>query len=405
MDDKEIVAFAWSFFKKDKVRSLLTVIGIIIGIATISLVMGTSEGILKDVEKQFETFGNDKLIIVPHSPKQGLSLAGAGRRVSNKLYKGDVKAIEGIDGIKSISYLIWNRATVEFKKDKIDSAVYGINGDVIFKQWEDYLRLKEGRFLRNNDGFTAVLAYKAANELFEKPVKIGDKIKINGYEFRVVGILEKIGTGFSQTDDQAIYIPIDKARIVFGNALVKDEVSFITVEVSDENLVDKVKKEIEIKIAKKHKVKLDDRDFTVISSKYIKETTDSILGTLAIASMAIAAIASIIGGIGISNTMFTSVLEKKREIGIMRALGMKRVEALKLFIAESAIIGVIGSFIGIALSYVLGFIFILIKIPFSFNIMVVLFSIFYGIFVGVVSGVIPAREATKISPIEAITYG
>ncbi len=405
MKRKEMIELSFSFFKKDKARSIMTVIGIIIGITTITLVFGVSEGLLKNVEEQFSSFGNDKIIVLPYSSSSGMKLTGFGRRVGNKLYEGDAKAIKGINGVKSVSYLVWNRATVEFKKDKVDAAIYGINGDIIFKQWQDYLKIKEGRVLRNNDGYSVVLAYEAANELFSKKVKVGDRIKINGIEFRVVGILEKVGTGFSQTDDQAIYIPIDKARKIFGNLLLKDEVSFITIEASNEDLVESIKEEIERIIARRHSVPLDDKDFTVVTSKYVKETTNSILSTLSLASIVIAAIASIIGGIGISNTMFTSVMEKKKEIGIMRALGAKKRDVLLLFITESAIIGGIGSAIGLALSTVIGIILIMLKIPYSFNIGVYILSIIYGMAIGIIAGIIPAKNATNISPIEAMTYG
>ena len=405
MKIKDITNFSIDFFKKDKTRSLMTVIGIIIGITTITLVFGISEGILKDIEKQFEAFGNDKMMIFPYASKNGVQLSGFGRRVSNKLYEGDAKAIENIEGVKSVSYITWNRATVEFKKDRIDAAVYGINGETLFEQWKDYMKLEKGRPLKNNDGYNAVLAYEAANNLFSKKVKVGDKIKINDYEFRVIGILEKIGTGFSKTDDQAIYIPIDKARRIFGDLMLKNEVSFITVEVYDENRVEEIKDRIERAIAKKHGVPLDDKDFTILTSKYIKETTNSILSTLSLATMVIAAIASIIGGIGISNTMFTSVAEKRREIGIMRALGARKNDILFLFLVESAIIGGIGSIIGMLISMIIGTLLLVFGIPYSFNITVYFLSLIYGISVGMVAGFIPAKEATNVSPIEAITYG
>ena len=142
-----------------------------------------------------------------------------------------------------------------------------------------------------------------------------------------------------------------------------------------------------------------------MTSKYIKETTNSILSTLSLATIVIAAIASIIGGIGISNTMFTSVAEKRREIGIMRALGARKNDILILFLVESAIIGGIGSIIGMLISIIIGVLLIFFGIPYSFNIVVYILSLVYGIGVGMIAGFIPAKEATNVSPIEAITYG
>ena len=401
MKNKDMLRFALAMFSKDKLRSLITIIGIIIGITTISLVIGISEGIINEVEKEFEAFGNDIIIITPY---EEVDLQGFGRTVSNKLYDEDVKEIERVRGVKSISSMLINRANVEFKKQRIETAVHGVDGDTIIKQWDNYLEIEKGRFLRENEGYSVVLGNDAANEFFRKKIKVGDKIRINGVEFRVVGILKKIGGSFSQTDDQAIYIPIDKAREIFKGLVLENEISFITVEVEDENRVDEVSKAIEKRLARRHGVSIEDKDFTLITSKYFKELTGSILSVLSLASIVIAALASIIGGIGISNTMFTSVAEKKKEIGIFRALGMKRKEVMKLFLFESSIIGGSGSIIGIIASVVIGAILLFLGVPYNFNILVYILSVIYGVSVGVIAGLIPAKESTKISPIEAITY-
>ncbi len=404
MKDKEIAKMALTFFKKDKTRAVLTVIGVIIGIFMILLVTGIGEGIVQNTKKEFESFGNDKLFVVPVSEKD-FSFAGAGRRVTNKLYKEDVDAIKNIKGIKRISYMVWNRARVEFKGEGLDISVYGVNGRAMFDQWKDYFKIKEGRILRDNDGYSAVIGYDVAYELFDKDIKVGDKININGKEFRVVGILEKVGNSFSQTDDQSIMINIDKAREIFGDLLLKNEVSYISIQVEDENKVEEIKKAVEAKIARKHKVSLDDKDFTVLTSKYIKEQTNSILSLVSLSSIIIAGISSIIGALGISNTMFTSVAEKRRIIGIMRAIGMKRRDVVKLFIAESAIIGGIGGLIGIGLSLTIGYLLTMFNVPFVVNPIVLFLTFLYGIAVGIIAGLIPSLESTKITPIEAISYG
>lgn len=403
MRAKDTLRLAARSVRRDKIRTALTVIGVIIGIFIIVLVIGIANGAIASVEEEFKSFGNDKLFVVAMPEKAMLNPLASGRGVMGKLYKKDVNALKGIPYIDAVAYAVWQRARVEFKKESVDASVYAVSGAKMFQMWDDYFKLKEGRFLKDNDGYSVLLGHDAAYELFSKEVRVGDRIKINGVEFRVVGVLKKIGTALSQTDDQAIYIPYSKAREVFGNSIAKDEVSFIVIDTTEEK-VDEVKKAVEERIARSHKVKLSDKDFSVITSAYIRELTSSILNLLYTASIAVTAIASVVGGIGISNTMFTSVVEKKREIGIMKAVGAKNKDIVKLFLAESAIIGGIGSLAGLVGALIVGFGLRLLGIPFQPSISVALLSLLYGIAIGVIAGIIPAKQATKVPPVEAMRY-
>ena len=402
MKFKEKLFMALNFFSRDKTRSALTLIGIVVGILTILLIVGVGKGLLKSVEKTFESFGKDKLFVIPSQKGKAFNPLSIGRAGLTKLYKSDVKSIERIKGVKSVSYYVWARARVVFKDKAVETSVYGVSGEEAFEQWEGYLKLEKGRFLKDNDGFSCVLGNDVANELFKENIRINDKLEIAGKKFRVVGILEKLGSAFSKTDDQAIYIPERQFRELFSSLLSKDEVSFIVIQASEENLVDSLKKKVEDVLRRRHKVKKGEEDFTVVTAEYIKELTGGILNTLYISTIILASIASFISGLGIANTLYTSVVEKTKEIGILKALGMKNKDVVSLFIIESALFGLLGGGIGMALAFLIGLLLSLFGIKVVFDGFTIAIALLYSIAVGVISGYIPAKSSTSISPIEAM---
>ncbi len=396
-----LLSLSYKFFVKNRLRSYLTVLGVIIGVSTILVVSSISEGLVKDVEKEFEGFGRDKLIVVPYSELS----PSFGRRIGNKLFESDVEEIENIEGVKSISYAVWARATIEYEGKAVDTAVYGVNGKTMFEQWKDYFKIREGRLLKDKEGFSALLAYNIAEKIFGKSVEVGKNIKINGIEFRVVGTLEKFPGQFSSTDDDAVYVPLEKARLVFGDLLLKDEINFIVVEAVDENRVEELKEKIETRLSRKRNVPIEDKPFSVITYSYIIEQTSIVLGLVYTIGIIISSISLFVGGIGIVNVIYSSVVEKKKEIGIMRALGMTKGEVKFVFLFESMLIGVFGSILALMLTILIGIISYYVEIPFSFNPLTLISGIIYGVGVGLISGYLPAKEALKITPMEAVKYG
>ena len=258
--------------------------------------------------------------------------------------------------------------------------------------------------MRKGDKYRAVIGYEVAKgNLFSKEVNIRDKLIIKGKEFRVVGILKKIG---SKIDDTTVVIPIDIARELFG---LGSEYSMISAKVKEGENPSEVAEEIKKELRRERGLKEGEEDFTVQTMEDIRRRFSSVLGIVSVVLIGIAAISLLVGGIGIMNTMYTAVLERTRDIGIMKAIGAKDRDILIIFLFESGFIGlvggIIGCFLGIFLALAItqfasnmGFGFLEAKI----SVELILFAIVFSFAIGAISGILPAIRASKLQPVEAL---
>lgn len=213
-----------------------------------------------------------------------------------------------------------------------------------FDQYANYMKIEDGRLFRDGEKHVVVLGNDAANVIFGKrKVSVGNIVRVNDIDYRVVGIMEKIGTSLSQQDDSSIMVPYDDGAELFGNQLSKNEVYVISVEASEGADIDEIKDGIEKKLISYHKVAPDKKDFSVITSDFIQETVGTILTMLSAFLLLITLVASVVGAIGIANTMFMSVLERTREIGVLKAIGATEKDITMIFLIESGIIGIVGA--------------------------------------------------------------
>jgi putative ABC transport system permease protein len=321
-----------------------------------------------------------------------------------KLYQRDVDSVESITGIKSVAKCIYGRTSFGFRDKEITTVIYGID-EAFFEQWENYITLESGRYYTDNEQRVVVLGYTAAKETFGKDeISVGNTVTINGNDYRVIGILKEIGTSMSAQDDSSIYIPFEDAEDEFASQLSKDEVQMISIQLADGYTSDDVQDQIEEKIAANHKLRVDDKDFIVISSDYINETIGMLLGTLGVFLLFITLIATFVGGIGIMNTMLMGVLERVREIGILKALGATEATILSIFLFESGIIGFIGGVIGLVIGLTLLFVAGEFGVPYWVRLRIFAFAFIFSTVVGIIAGIIPARQAAKMDPVEALRY-
>ncbi|UCG95780.1 MAG: ABC transporter permease [archaeon] len=383
-----------------KLRTALTLLGIIIGIGAITSMITLGDALESSVREQFEQIGTDKIIITPGSPT---SVGFSGAIGTESLGENDVKTIERINGVETTFGVFSKTAKLRLGKEETYSSIWawdmGKAGD-LFSDMQGY-EIEEGRDIKEGDRYAAVIGYLAKTRLFEKDIEVRDKLEINGKNFRVVGLLEKIG---NPVDDMSILIPLDGAREAFNDT---DEFSMIFVDARDEVDVDKISEKIKDELEDERGAE----DFKVQTFGDILEMANTILNMLQLVFIGIAAISLIVGGIGIMNIMLMTVMERTKEIGIMKATGATNRIVLLLFLGEAAIVGLLGGIVGYCVGLVGSFIVAqyageMVGIPINILFSPELFggTLVFSVFVGMVSGAYPARRAAGLDPVDALRY-
>ncbi len=389
--------------RRRKLRSWLTLIGIIIGIAAVVSLITLGQGLENAISKQFQALGDDKIFIMP---KGGLWGMGS----SEQLTEDDLDVISGTLGVKLATGMGYAFAQFDFN----DKVHYGFVSGISTSPEERALvgeaqtwKVREGRMLDRGDKFKIVLGHEhTKRDLFDKRVELGDKIKIHGKDFKVVGFLEKIG---SPPDDESGLIPIDAYADVFD---AENELGFIIAQsgLGEDSLL--IAESIKKELRQFRNVDEGKEDFEIQTPDQFAETFSIILDIVNIVLVGIAAISLLVGGIGIMNTMYTTVLERTKEIGVMKALGAKNSHIVYLFLVESGFYGLGGGLIGVLIgvglaklveaifTIAVGPAFLLIEIDYFLIIGTLLFSFI----VGCLSGISPAIRASKLNPVDSLRY-
>ncbi|MFH0737681.1 MAG: ABC transporter permease [Candidatus Micrarchaeota archaeon] len=407
MDLKEAFAYSVNNLIRRSLRSWLTILGMVIGVIAIVVILSVSEGFNRDIEKQVSAFGADQMFVYPIASIEEAFSGGSASmmQTSGKLREADVDDIKNIPGVKSVARIVYGRATMAFKGKNITATIFGADRDM-FDMYADYIQIESGREFKDNERGVAFFAADAATDYFGKdPVQVGSVVLINGKSYRVVGIQKKIGTSMSAQDDSSVYVPFEDARDMFHGQLLDDEVGAIMIQVDEGFDADEIKDTIERKLASNHRLRVEDKDFSVITSAQISEIVGTILLSVQLVLAAVTMIASVVGAIGIANTMFANVLERVREIGILKAVGATRSDILLLFLSESAMIGLAGGVIGLVLGYgLLEVLEDLFAVPYFLRLRIVAFVFIFSIGTGVAAGFIPAYRAARMDPVEALRY-
>ncbi|MBD3209952.1 FtsX-like permease family protein [Candidatus Micrarchaeota archaeon] len=404
MNLKEMVDFTLNSLLHQKLRSFLTVLGIIVGISSVIILVGIVQGFKEDVLEQLEDFGPRTIIITPTNPEGGGASIGPGSSFSpttGKLWEKDFERVKKIPEIKSITQVIIGQTTMTYKDESISVSIFGIEADV----FDDAVpvEIEQGRFLQENDRNVAGLGADVA-EGFDEEVRTHSNVYLSEKRFKVVGVLKPTGNSFAPIDN-VVFIPKDDARKLFNRSLLENEISAIYLTLVEGSDVDAIGEEIEDILLASHRVTEEEKDFGVITPTFINERFSSILDLLTIFLGAIASISLIVGGIGISNTMFMSVMERRREIGTMKAVGASQETIRNLFLVESAIIGLTGGLMGLLIAVLAGLALdSLLELTFVFDPFVIAGAIVFSILIGIISGTFPAIDAAKVDPIVALRY-
>jgi len=403
---QDFIYYSIKNLREWRLRSLLTIIGVVVGVVAMLIITSVAEGSTNEVEKLLTTFGLDKIIIIPFNIEKGgiTPDIGAIQRPVSRLTQKDVDSVKSITGVKMTDRVVSGRPTLKFKDKELTAFVYGADSD-IFSLFKDFYKIEKGRAYTEVEKRVVVLGSSVSDEVFGKnKVDVGNVILINNREFKVVGIMEKTGGALSTHDDIAIYIPFEDGKELFDVELAKDEVSTIYVSLEGGYEARDIKAEIEQKIASNHKVSMDDKDFSVLTADLVQRTISNIVELLSRLLAAITAIAVVVGGVGISNTMFMAVTERTRIIGILKSMGASELDIQLLFLTESIMIGVLSGLIGFGIALVVlllagGF-----GVPYAISPLWVAFVLLFSAGVGLISGYIPSRRASKMKPVEAIRF-
>ncbi|MEI6058373.1 MAG: ABC transporter permease [archaeon] len=391
--------------RKRKLRSWLTILGIVISVAIIFVLISLSVGLKDAINEQFKTLGSDKFFIMP---KGQLGAPGGGGAV--ELTTSDTDTIRKVLGVRAVSYVAAGNAKTEFDKKILYQMVVGIPMDKETKQVyleSANLKIDEGRFIDKGDSGKIMIGsdYKYKN-VFGKPLKTGDSLIINGKIFRVVGVIAPIG---NPSDDKNIIMTIEDFRVLFNSG---ERVDQIVVQVNSGENITEVADRTKNRLMKFRDVNDKTVDFTVTTPQELLASFDIILNIITAFLVGVAAISLLVGSIGIANTMYTSVLERTREIGTMKAIGAKNNDILMIFLIESGLIGLVGALIGLALGYGAAKTVEIIAInSLGTNLLkaaapwwLVLGCLAFGFIIGSASGVFPAYRAAKVKPVDALRY-
>ncbi|MEN2984696.1 MAG: ABC transporter permease [Dictyoglomaceae bacterium] len=401
----EIIKMALHSFSTNKLRTFLTTLGIIIGVAAVITLMSLGEGTKVSIERQFTSLGSNLLTVIPRFGR-GIGLVrGAPRSsITNDDYETLLKELDS-NKIIAIVPTAQRNAQVKYKAENTNTQIIGTT--------TDYLKIREIK-VENGSFFTeeeykgkkrvAVLGASVAETLFGNNNPIGESIKISGITFQVVGMLEPQGQlgGFANLDDM-IFIPLTtfQRKIQGGRFLNNIYISAVSPDVMNDLQV-----QIENIIRKNHKISdPENDDFVVQNQLTILSALTSASQTLTFFLAGIAAISLLVGGVGIMNIMLVNVTERIREIGIRKAVGAKSRDILLQFLMEAVIVSMAGGIFGIMLGMVLSEIIKYFSGLYTLiTIYPMILAFFVSAMVGVFFGYYPARRASKLNPIEALRY-
>ncbi len=404
-----------SHVRKSKMRSWLTIIGIVIGVAAVVAIISIGQGMQESVAARLGSLGADLITVTPgFSRASGGEHFDGGRSSSSaatNLTDKDVNVIKQVPGVLYVNGMVSGRSDMILGTEKTSVSITGIDPIV----WHSMVttELEGGRYIQPGDSNAIVIGYSLAHETFLQPLTLNRPVTIGGKTFKIVGIFVQSGGGFGGGGDNAVYMPADYARDVITTNISRNTFSSIMIKVSDPDLANQVAADIIIKLMSSRHVNSRTRDFTVTEFAVIQQQITSVVQTISLFLAAIAAVSLIVGAVGIANTMFMSVMERTRQIGLLKALGATDGEVMKLFLMESGLFGLVGGVIGIItgvlISVIISAVGLMAMGPGGSMSTVVspqllIFALAFSIFVGVISGVAPARSAAKMNPVDALRF-
>ena len=400
---KEYIKIAIRSLKTRRLRSWLTMVGVVIGVFLIMSLLSLSGGIKTAVMQQLKMMGKDIIMIMPGEITDMVTMMAGGLELSDD----DIKAIKEAEGVDAIVPMTYKGIAMRYEGEKRTVLVAGVP----LEEGLDILKSDMGFELIEGDWPTSgkkeiFVGFLVPKEVFPG-MEVGNQVSLKGKQFKVTGVLKSVG---SKQDDSQVYMDLDIYREITGE---REGAKMVMAKVKPGYSTDKVVENIKenLEESRKRRRGEDLPPYTVISSEKMTDIVGNIMGLIQLAIFGFASIAIIVGGIGIMNTMYTSVHERIKEIGIMKAVGAKNKTITTIFLIESGFFGLFGGLGGIILGLGLAKIVEiygqtqnLFLLKASITPQLVLFGLCFSFLVGCLSGYLPSRSASKLKPADALRY-
>jgi len=406
----ESVIASWQSLFGNKMRSGLTILGIVIGISAVVFLVSFGRGHMANMQAVFENMGANAIYVM-NATRMSSEVSGG----INNLTMEDAEAIAGshlATAVEVVSPISETRGRVSYGNEDTVTAIRG--GLPNIASVISY-PVSNGRFINEDDvkraGDVVLLGYKTAKDLFGESDPLDNYIRVAGRKMRVIGVMEEKG-GMIGTADDFVLIPLStmQARIMGSTNVKGRPVQTIAIKAFDPDSVDAAREQVTTILRQRHHIREgDDDDFNVIDMREIINRMLQVIGIFQIFLAAVGAISLLVGGIGIMNIMLVSVTERTREIGIRKAVGAKRRDILNQFLVESAMLSATGGIIGVLLAFIgtrlvtgakMGT--MTVNAPMSIDIVIIALSV--AVFVGLASGAYPAFRAASLDPIESLRH-
>lgn len=402
MDYKELISLALSNLRGNILRTLLTMLGIIIGIASVIIIISMGQGATASIVDRISTLGANTINVFPGARRRG---PGAINETVTSLVPKDVEAIAELENVTAASGVVSTRTTVSYRGKNMSSSINGV--EAAYQQIQS-LEIDSGSFFDESQvrgmAKMAVIGIDIVSELFEEGEEpLGKAIRVGGKSFKVIGVLEQNDASGMSNPNEAIYIPLDTMmKTVIGQNYLGN----IVILATDSKLVDQVVEDVENLLMDRHEIiDMDLKDFTIMNFQEMISTISNVTGILTTLLSAIAAISLLVGGIGIMNIMLVTVTERTKEIGLLKSIGAKNNQILIQFLLEAVALTVTGGLIGVTIGTGVSFVIAkAVNIPFIAKLSSVVIAVGVSSLVGVVFGYYPARNAAKLNPIDALRY-
>lgn len=384
-----------------KKRSWLTIIGILVGILAIVALLSIGQGLENSVESEFEELGGDKVFINPG----GESISSRFTTSTSKLTDDDLEVIRNTRGVDEATGMVMSSLRVNYGDQSEYVTVLGIPTDdslTLIKQTQNF-EAYSGRFLRSTDRYNVLVSRQFASDTFDRDLAIRSKLGINETNYRVVGLVESTGNQGS-----LMLMEIDTARKVTGK---EDAFDQMVARIQPGYEPEEVEENIRESLRNHRNVEEGEEDFSTNTAADIIDSFKSQLSLIRGFLVGLGAISLLVGGVGIMNTMYTSVTERTQEIGVMKAVGATKRQILTIFLIESGMLGLVGGLLGVATGLGVSFAAsgiisqqVGIQVVPGTGPYLVLGSMAFAFLIGMVSGFFPARKAAGMNPVDALRY-
>ena len=392
----ELIAFAVGALRGHRLRTMLSVAGVAVGIAAVIALTALGEGARQYVVQEFSSLGSNLLIVIPGKVETTGMMPFGG--TVHDLTIDDYRAVTTrIPEVLRAAPLATGEETLRFGGKARSVPVIGTTEELVEVR---RLRIGAGQFLPPGDpdrgGAEIVLGVKVAQELFGAESPLGRVVRLGEWRFRVVGVLEPRGRSLGFDFDDLVFVPVRTSMRIFN----RSSLFRILVELPEDGDLEAGKEAVIELLAERHRAE----DVTVITQDAVVNTLDSILGVLTLALAAIASVSLAVAGVGIMNVMLVAVSERRHEIGLLKALGASTTQILAVFITEAAVLSTFGGLVGLGAGWaaVVAFVQVYPTFPAATPAWAVVASLVMSMVVGMFFGVVPARRAAHLDPVEAL---